>query len=232
VSLRRSRLAAAAPRHERRAAAIAARLAAARRVEEEEAPPAPTALARLQSRLFEPRPARPTEAPDGVPLDDTVTVLAAAGESLEAVEIARIVRRAIAAGVRPRQVAVLLHDQAPYAAHLASAFERAGIEAFFVEGVPRVDPAAVGLGLLLALVGGDLDRRAVMELLTTAQVSWGAALPKDAPISPARWDRLSAEAGIVSGLASWRERLDRARAAALGRAPSRTTSGSSTACGR
>jgi hypothetical protein len=80
-----------------------------------------------------------------------------------------------------------------------------------VEGEPRVDPAAQGLGLLLGLVGGDLERRAVMEFLTTARIPWEGLLGKDAEISASRWDRLSAQAGIVSGIDSWRARLADAR---------------------
>ena len=63
-----------------------------------------------------------------------------------------------------------------------------------------VDPAARSLGLLLQLLGGDLERRAVMEFFTTARVPWEALLGEGAEIGAARWDRLSAEAGIVSGL--------------------------------
>ena len=119
--------------------------------------------------------------------------------------------RRLGEGLRPGQAAVLLRDPARYAAPLASAFERAGIPAYFVEGEPRVDPAAQGLGLLLGLVGGDLERRAVMEFLTTARIPWEGLLGKDAEISASRWDRLSAQAGIVSGIDSWRTRLAEAR---------------------
>jgi len=54
----------------------------------------------------------------------------------------------------------------------------------------------------------------VMELLTTAQIRWEQVLGEDAEFSAARWDRLTAEAGIVSGIEQWRRGLDRARDAA------------------
>jgi RecB family exonuclease len=95
---------------------------------------------------------------------------------------------------------------------LAAAFERAGIEAYFVEGIPRIDPAARSLSLLLDLVGADLDRARVMEFLTSARVRWTQVLGEGAEVSPSRWDRLSARAGIVSGLEAWRARLARMRA--------------------
>ena len=152
-----------------------------------------SSLARIQDHLFERQTSR-----EAKPLDATVQILAAAGESMEAVEIARLVQQAISKGTKPRDIAVLLHDRDRYAAPLASAFDRAGIPAYFVEGEPRIDPAALGLGLLLDLVGGDLDRGPVLEFLTTARIPWEGLLGKDAEISPASWDRLSAEAGIVS----------------------------------
>jgi hypothetical protein len=196
-----------APRHDRRQQALLHRLDMALAPEDPGEPG--SSLQRIQQRLFERRAGAPSGSE--TPPDATVHVLAAAGESMEAVEIARLVQQATAEGIRPGQVAVLLRDPLRYAAPLASAFERAGIPAYFVEGEPRVDPAARGLGLLLDLVGGDLERAAVMELLTTARVPWEGLLGKDAEISPSAWDRLSARAGIVSGVDSWRARIAEAR---------------------
>jgi ATP-dependent helicase/nuclease subunit B len=166
-----------------------------------------SSLERVQGRLFA-APAGPPE-----PLDGTVQILSAAGEALEATEIVRLIRDASAEGIAYRDVAVLLRNPSIYAAPLAAAFERAGIAAYFLEGVPRVDPAARALGLLLGLLDADLDRGQVMELFTTAQIPWEALIGQDDEISPARWDLLSARAGIVSGLASWRAKLATARGA-------------------
>ena len=196
-----------APRHDARRRAFLERVAAPSTPED--GPEPSSSLQRIQQRLFERRAGEATGSE--TPLDATVHVLAAAGEAMEAVEIARLVQLALAEGLRPGQAAVLLRDPARYAAPLASAFERARIPAYFVEGEPRVDAAAQGLGLLLGLVGGDLERRAVMEFLTTARIPWEGLLGKDAEISASRWDRLSAQAGIVSGIDSWRARLADAR---------------------
>jgi ATP-dependent helicase/nuclease subunit B len=211
-----------APRHDARKKALVECLGLSTKQADKGSQATTSALARLQQSLFD-RARRDTPAtthtgdatePKAQPaLDDTVHVLAAAGESLEAVEIARLIQRATAQGFTHADVAVLLHDTGAYAAHLASAFSRAGIDAYFVEGEPRVDPAARGLWLLLGLVGGDLDRRAVMELFTTARIRWESLLGQDAAISPSRWDRLSAEAGIVSGREAWRTKLEEARKA-------------------
>ena len=108
----------------------------------------------------------------------------------------------------------LLRTPSTYASHLASAFDRAGISAFFLDGVPRVDPAARALGLLLDLAGADLDRAQVAEFLTTARIPYQKILGEDARISPARWDRISARAGIVSGIDQWRTGLRAARESA------------------
>ena len=192
----------AAPRHASRQQALVARLGAPAHVGGAEGPG--SALERVQQRVFA-EPAARAE------LDASLEVLSAAGDALEAVEIARLIQQAAAEGVRYQDVAVLLRSPETYAAALASAFHRAGIDAFFVEGVPRVDPAARGLSLLLALVGSDLDRGRVMELVTSARVRFAERLGPEAEVSPSGWDRLSARAGIVSGLDSWRTRLARAR---------------------
>ncbi len=195
--------AAAAPRQASRHQSLLARFGA--KVQEERAAETKTALQRLQAGLFAPLSAK-NEA-----LDPTVQILSAAGEALEAVEIARLIQEAAGEGVRYQEMAVLLRSRDAYAVAFANAFDRAGIEAFFPEGVPRVDPAARGLSLLLDLVGADLDRARVMEFVTSARIQWGSVLGPDAEVSPSGWDRLSARAGIVSGLAAWRKRLAQAR---------------------
>ncbi len=194
---------AAAPRQASRQKALLARLGA--EANEEPAAQTKTALQRLQAGLFAPVP-KQSQA-----LDPTVQILSAAGEALEAVEIARLIQEAAGEGVRYQEMAVLLRSPDAYNVALASAFDRAGIDAFFVEGVPRIDPAARGFSLLLDLVGADLDRGRVMEFLTSARIKWGSVLGADAEVSPSGWDRLSARAGIVSGLAAWRKRLAQAR---------------------
>ncbi|HUL76452.1 MAG TPA: PD-(D/E)XK nuclease family protein, partial [Vicinamibacteria bacterium] len=57
--------------------------------------------------------------------------------------------------------------------------------------------------LLLLFRCRGLERRAVMELLTFAPVPFADLLGPDAVAQPARWDQLSREAGIVSGLSRW-----------------------------
>jgi hypothetical protein len=123
-----------APRHASRQQALSDRIG-------QKPPQAPTqtpqtALDRLQQRLFDP-PGPPAQDQDPRPLDldPTVRVLSAAGESLEAVEIARLIQQAADEGVRYEEIGVLLRSPDTYRVPLASAFDRAGIDAFFVEGL-------------------------------------------------------------------------------------------------
>ena len=162
-----------------------------------------SALERVQQRLFRRSDAGTTES-----LDPSLTFLSAAGQGLEAVEIARRILRAADEGLRFEEIALLSRNARPYSAHFASAFDRAGIPGYFFEGTPQLDPAARGLWLLLDLLGTSLERGRVMEFLTTALAPWDALFGAGAAISPARWDRLSGRAGIVSGLTMWRARLD------------------------
>ena len=194
-----------APRHALRQQAALLRLGVdPTRAEDDRAET--TSLQRLQGHLFAPVP-----APAPLALDPSVHLLSAAGESLEAVEIARLIQQAAQEGVRYQEIAILLRSPRAYDVALASAFERAGIDAFFVEGVPHIDAAARGLSLLLDLVGADLDRGRVMEFVTSARIHWDSVLGPGAEVSPSGWDRLSARAGVVSGLEAWRRCLAKAR---------------------
>ena len=197
-----------APRRDATRSTFAAR-ASAKCEPVERHPQTDTSLSRVQRSLFaETAPSQATS------LDDTVRFLSAPGESLEAVEIARMVLAEAARGVRFQDMAVLMREPAAYTSHLASAFDRASVPAFFLDGVPRIDPAARALGLLLDLLDADLDRAQVAEFLTTARVPYRALLGNDARVSPARWDRMSARAGIVSGLGAWQTGLENARSSA------------------
>ena len=83
-----------APRHDARRRAFLERVAAP--ATPEEGPEPSSSLQRVQQRLFERRAGAPTGSE--TPLDATVHVLAAAGEAMEAVEIARLVQQATRRG--------------------------------------------------------------------------------------------------------------------------------------
>lgn len=121
-------------------------------------------LARLHRGLFS------TETLPSAPIDDAhVTVLSAPGESRECVEIARIVGKEAAAGTPFDRMAVLL--RAPqYGGHLAEAFRRAGIPAFYARGTQKPDPSGRAFLALLACAAEGLSARRFAEYLSLGEV--------------------------------------------------------------
>jgi len=123
-----------------------------------------TALARLQGHLFA------GAAPPEAPLDDSVTLISAAGEMQECVEIARRIRAETARGVPFDRIAVVLHAPGRYVAHLEEALARAAIPAYFVRGASRPEPGGRALLTLLACAADNLSARCFAEYLSLAQI--------------------------------------------------------------
>src|SRR5690606_38086870 len=96
------------------------------------------ALDRLSRQLF-------SRAVTGAPLDASVELFSAPGESRECVEIARRVLHAARQGVPFDRMAVVTHSPERYRAHLAEALRRAEIPAYFSRGTVRPDPAGRAL---------------------------------------------------------------------------------------
>lgn len=110
-------------------------------------------------------------------------------------------------GVPLHRMALLWTARRPYALLVRDALAAAGLPA---SGLPQPrlaqSPTGRALSGALALAGTDLDRDAVMHWLTAAPVRAGADGPE---ADGARWDALSRRAGIVRGVAQWRDRLER-----------------------
>ena len=108
-------------------------------------------------------------------------------------------------GVPLDRIAVLFPQREPYARILQEQFHAAGIPFNGTAARPLAE-AVLGRWLreLLDLPASDFDRAAVMRLVTSAPVrgSDGRRLPTS------RWERVSRDAGVVRGLAGWRDRLD------------------------
>jgi ATP-dependent helicase/nuclease subunit B len=121
-------------------------------------------LARLYAGLFG------AASPSALPIaDGVVTVLSAPGESRECVEIARLVVAEAARGTPLDRIAILL--RAPqYGAHLAEAFRRARLPAFFARGSKRPDPSGRALLALLACAAEHLSARRFSEYLSLGEV--------------------------------------------------------------
>ncbi len=143
------------------------------------------AVERLQHLLFS------SETPDPRDVgEDELTVLSAPGESREAVEIARLVlREARTNGTPLDRIAVLVRTP-QYGAHLAEAFRRAEIPAFFARGTRKPDPAGRALLALLACAAEGLSARRFAEYLSLAVVP-DEGEDGAPPAPPPRGDRVA-----------------------------------------
>jgi len=157
-------------------------------------PPAP-ALHRLRSALF--------EAPAGEPVrGEEVELLTAAGEAAEVRSVVRRLLREAARGVPFEEMGVLLPRADTYAPLFTDLLERMGVPYRLHPSLPlKSGRAARSLLLLLRCRG--LARPAVLEFLTFAPLPFAELLGGEAASSPAQWDAISREAGVVSGLPRW-----------------------------
>lgn len=121
------------------------------------------ALDRLRQQLF-------AEIRASGPMDGSVELFSAPGESRECVEIARRVLEAADAGVPFDRMAVLTHAPERYRAHLVEALRRAQIPACFSRGTVRPDPTGRALLALLACREERLSARAFAEYLSLGVV--------------------------------------------------------------
>ncbi len=158
-------------------------------------PPPPGGLARLRSALFEP--------PSGSPVDDgSVTLVSAPGEAAEVRALTRRLLDEAARGVPFEEMGVVLPRPQTYAPLFTDLLERLGIPHRLHPSLPlRFGRGARSLLLLLRCRG--LARSAVMEFLTFAPVPFAELLGEDEEAAPPRWDAISREAGVVSGLDRW-----------------------------
>jgi RecB family exonuclease len=117
----------------------------------------------------------------------------------------RTVLASIDAGV-PAWAQAIFHPPGPgYARTLHQELQAAGVA---VNGphTRRLDRSVAGAALLglLDLPDTDWARAAVMAWLSTAPIVSG---PDRRRVPASRWDALSSEAGVVRGVAQWRQRL-------------------------
>ena len=159
-------------------------------------PEPPPALRRLRESLFEP-PAGPAVE------DPSVELLTAPGEAAEVRAIVRRLLGEAARGVPFEEMGVVVPRPEEYAPLFADLLGRLGIPHRLHPSLPlRCGRAARSLLLLFRCRG--LERPAVLEFLTFAAVPLEPMLgDAAADTSPARWDQLSREAGIVSGYSRW-----------------------------
>ncbi len=117
--------------------------------------------------------------------------------------VVRAVASAAHAGTSFNRMAVLYWQREPYASLIA--------EQFALAGVPIAGPSAGTLGStpvgrtvkgILDLAGGELPREEVTRWFTSCPVRSAKT-----DFKPSRWDAISRDAGIVSGIDQWSDRL-------------------------
>lgn len=167
---------------------------------EEEEERTTTAVDRLQHLLF----ARDTPEPREVS-DDELTFLSAPGESRECVEIARLVLREARANATPLDRMAVLVRTPQYGAHLAEAFRRAQVPAWFARGTRKPDPTGRALLALLACAAEGLSARRFAEYLSLGVVpdetkdgAPPAAAPRADRVAPPAEDDMRALVGTAA----------------------------------
>ncbi|HVN86901.1 MAG TPA: PD-(D/E)XK nuclease family protein [Candidatus Binatia bacterium] len=169
-----------------------------------DAPDVGSDVARAQRRVFDGPSELPSHSADG-----TLRVISAPGEGREVREIVRKILELVrVSDWRFDAIGVLLRARDPYAGELIDCLQRCGIPVYCEGGRPLTDTAAGrALLLLLRVLQEDFARPAVIEFATTASIPFTTLMADGTRCTPAQWDVLSAEAGIVAGAAQWTDRL-------------------------
>ena len=145
--------------------------------------------------------AAPPASPPPPPRPAHLLIAPETGEEVRSV--VRSIAAAAHAGTPFHRMAIFYWRREPYAALIADYLAAACIP---VAGPSTATLASTPVGRMLKgivdLAGSDLPREEVMRWLTACPVK---AHP--AAFSPSRWDAISREAGVVTGIEQWRERL-------------------------
>ncbi len=121
----------------------------------------------------------------------------------------RSMLRFAADGVPFHRMAALYRQPDPYAHQLQTELNLAGIPIAGPAPMPVRDSAPGRLLLgLLEVIADDFGRGRLMEWLAESPVSHGPG-GSDASIALLHWETVSRKAGVVRGLAQWRDRLGR-----------------------
>jgi ATP-dependent helicase/nuclease subunit B len=131
-------------------------------------------------------------------------VLIASDAAQEVDAVVRDVLDELDHGLRLDRVAIVYRDRETYGALTRDTLKRAGVEFAGLDGRPlSASLAGQGLLTLLRIRDEDFARPAVVE--------WHGLLPHGTAdwVPVADWERLSREAGVVTGVDQWLSRLDR-----------------------
>ena len=99
-----------------------------------------------------------------------VGILSAPGEAQEAVELAREIHQEAGRGVPFDSIAILLRSPEVYTPLLEDALARAGVPAYFANGIPRPDPAGRAFLSLMDCAAEQLSASRFAEYLSLGQL--------------------------------------------------------------
>lgn len=162
-----------------------------------------SSLERAGGRLF--------AQPGGARIEtDAVALINAPDTVREVWEAARACLSWADRGVRFHEMAVVYRNRDPYRALVDEIFAEAGVETYLHDGrLLSTHPLGRRLLSLLELArDGSFPRAKVMEFLTETELP-PATLHEYDRVRPSEWEAYTREAGIVEGIAQWRERLAR-----------------------
>src|SRR5690242_17550136 len=139
--------------------------------------------------------------------DGSLRLLSGPDPAREIREVARTCLEWAREGIEFHQMAVVYRHADAYRPVIEAVFGEADIPLYLHEGTPLIErPVGRRAAALLDLVGGNLERRAVMDFVTDTRLPASTREAYDGAPA-ARWDRYSREAGIVEGLDQWETRL-------------------------
>ncbi len=161
-----------------------------------------TALGQLREALFTPPSGR------GIGADGTVRLVSAPDPAREVRAAARACLEWASDGVELWEMAVAYRHGEAYRPLVEAVFIEAGIPLYLHEGSPLAErPLGRQTLALLDLYDTDLSRRSVMDFLTDAWFPEELREQHGGSVPAARWDSVSRQAGIVSGVEQWAQRL-------------------------
>ncbi|MGH3114193.1 MAG: hypothetical protein ACRDOP_12090, partial [Gaiellaceae bacterium] len=129
-----------------------------------------------------------------------------AGEAGEVRALTRRLLREAGRGVPFEDMGVIVPRADRYAPLFADLFERLGIPFQLHPSLP-LKSGRLARSLLLLFRSRGLLRASVMEFLTFAPVPFASILGPEVAAEPSRWDQISRDARIVSGLDRWQAGL-------------------------
>ncbi|MEW5783738.1 MAG: PD-(D/E)XK nuclease family protein [Bacillota bacterium] len=153
----------------------------------------------LQRSLFAPaagsRPSRTA--------DSSLQFICAPDEVREVEEITREIAALAGRGTPFREIAVAVKDPS-YADLVENMLAGAGIPVYLAGGIPLArSREGKALLLFIELISSEYARAQVMELAAYVPCNFQALLKTADPVSPAYWDMLTVEAGLIGGRENW-----------------------------